>query len=148
MRKVFLSVLFLIVLLGLIRAAFTQYKDTPHHPTSIANGLTFIIPGADHERFYLTGLQPNPLQKYNLTHFTNNKVSNAVIDSTQVLYDDDLIADSGIGYISDVLPETPQNVTLTVNGDLDPKVVRGFLRRRYAPTYAPTYASTKMYWTN
>jgi hypothetical protein len=127
MRKVFLSVLFLIVLLGLIRTAFN--RDKPHHPTSIANGLTFTIPNADRERFYLTGLQPNPLQRYNLTHFINNKVSNAAIDSTQVLYDDDLIADSGIEYVSEVLPENPKNITLTVKGDLDPKVVRGFLKK-------------------
>lgn len=128
MRKVILSVLFLVVMLGLIGAAFARHKDTPQHPTSISGGLTFEIPHAKADRFYLTGLHPNKL--YTLQDFLHNSITHPLVDSTQVLYDGELMSDSGIMYmVQPALSYNPKIVTLHVRGDLDPKKVRGYLRR-------------------
>lgn len=137
MRKVILSVLFLVVMLGLIGAAFARHKDTPQHPISISGGLTFEIPHASANRFYLSGLRRQSqesylAQNYTMEDFLNNRVSHPLIDSTQILYDGELVADSGIMYITppEMLSKAnPKIITLIIRGNMDPKKVRGFLRR-------------------
>jgi hypothetical protein len=126
MRKVILSVLFFVVILGLIGAAFTKHGDTPQHPTSISNGLTYEIPRKHLDRFYLTGLHPRTTHV--LRDFLNNSVTHPELESTQLLYDGDLMADSSIMYTSPVLTN-PNVVTLHLRGNLDPKRVRAYLRR-------------------
>lgn len=129
MRKVILSVLLLVVLLGFIGATFTSHKDIPQHPVSISGGLRFEIPYKQSARFYLTGLIPQT--KYELKHFLANQVIHPLIDSTQVLYDDELITDSGINYVtSEIDMIRPKIVTIYLGGDLDPKKIRGFITRK------------------
>ncbi len=124
MRKVILNVLFLIVLLGLIGTVVT--KDRPHHPISISNGLTFEIPRKYNDRFYLTGLYPH--KKHNLKDFLTNSVAHKNIESTQVLFDGELISDSSIMYTTTSSAQ-PDKITVHLRGNLDPKKIRGYLRR-------------------
>lgn len=133
MRKVFLSTLFLVVVLGIILIRFLRHRGTPHNPVNITGGLTFEIPYEKYNRFYLTGLSgpsgPSGYPEHTLHDFITNQVSHELLDSTQVLYDGELVADSGIVYSAiPTIDKTLQIITLHLYGDLDPKKIRGFMR--------------------
>lgn len=127
MRKVFLFVLILIILLGFIGSAFASRIDTPHNPVSIKGGLRFEIPYSKRESFYISGLFPQKRQE--LKHFLTNEIIHPLIDSTQVLYDGELMANSGINYINSDEFQVPKTVTIYLQGDLDPKKIRGFMKK-------------------
>ncbi len=127
MRKVILNVLFLIIFLGLIGTILG--KDKPHHPVSISHGLTFEISQENIDKFYLTGIYPN--QRHNINDFINNSVAHTDIESTQVLFDDELISDSSIMYTTTTTntPVQPNKIIVHLRGNLDPKKVRGYLKK-------------------
>lgn len=129
MRKVILSVLLVLAIIGFIGAAFKPMAVTPHDPVNISGGLTFEIPYEKRRRFFVTGLEPHTNQMYYIKDFMTNSVSGPDIDSTQILYNDaDLIADSGIKYQHQgKLTYVPRKITLKIQGNIDPKKTRGFM---------------------
>lgn len=118
MRKIIFIILILIGILII-------FKDSPCNPISIKNGLTFEIPYRKVSRFYISGLDKDKINFYTIL---KNKLVHNSLESTQVLYDGELISDSSINYYSPPVI-APKKVTIYLRGDLDPQKVRGWIRR-------------------
>ncbi len=127
--------LILVVLVAILLVGMIYGKDIPHHPVNISRGLTFEIPANKRDKFYLTGLD----KKYTYDDIVKNKLIHDDVDSTQVLVNDDLISDSGIGYTDESTGYTPDiesngelrhpTIMLTISGNVRPDKVKGFMKR-------------------
>lgn len=116
--------LILLIAIILVSIYTLRRRRVKIHPVSIANGLTYQIPfeQAKHFRLHLNQTQ------YCLEDFLHNQVSHPNIESTEVLYDGDLQANSDIKYQAPPLGEwKPQEVVLHIHGDITPHQVKTYL---------------------
>lgn len=125
MRKEIVHIIVLVLIIGTILTIIRKRKRLHKiSPTSISGGIRYDIPYCKKDSFRLSGIGDGT---YTLNDLLSNSLDHPQIDHTQILYDGDLRADSGIKYVAPLDDETfknPHKITVHLYGDLDPHQVR------------------------
>jgi hypothetical protein len=110
------------LILILLRRRQTRRKKII--PTSLSRGIRYDIPYSKKSLFRLSGLNST---EYSLADLVLNQLTHPSLDHVQVLINDELISDSGIGFSSAAdMIANPSVVTIYLFGEMDPSVVHAY----------------------